>query len=140
MPDRGPTEADLYNGEWRDDAPNGHGSASYANGDEFAGGWVEGQRHGAGMCKYADGSIYDGQWQRGQRHGRGTQKYADGSLYTGDWEHDERSGGGRLKQVVAAAEQPARSEPLSAADHVAFLADEGLRTALKQFGSDMDAV
>ena len=45
--------ADLYHGDWRDDRPGGHGSASYENGDEFAGEWVDGQRHGEGVSKCA---------------------------------------------------------------------------------------
>ena len=48
-----PGGADLYHGEWRDDRPGGHGSASYENGDEFAGEWVDGQRHGQGVSKCA---------------------------------------------------------------------------------------
>ena len=45
--------ADLYHGDWRDDRPGGHGSASYENGDEFAGEWVDGQRQGEGVSKCA---------------------------------------------------------------------------------------
>ena len=45
--------ADLYHGEWRDDRPGGHGSASYENGDEFAGEWADGQRQGQGVSKCA---------------------------------------------------------------------------------------
>ena len=50
----GVAQVDLYNGEWRDDRPGGHGSASYANGDEFAGEWVDGLRHGTGVSKCAN--------------------------------------------------------------------------------------
>ena len=51
---------DIYDGEWSNRAPNGHGIMTYANGDKYEGNWVNGKKCGKGLFEYSDGSRYDG--------------------------------------------------------------------------------
>ena len=34
----------VYVGEWKDDAPNGHGKMTYANGSIYEGEWLDGEK------------------------------------------------------------------------------------------------
>ena len=120
-----PGGADLYHGEWRDDRPGGHGSASYENGDEFAGEWVDGQRHGQGVskCAHCSGTTAHSPQHRPPQHSppqhgppqrvppprrRTTAapprtlplcRYADGSVYEGEWRASQRHGKGTHKSA-----------------------------------------
>jgi len=119
--------ADLYHGDWRDDRPGGHGSASYENGDEFAGEWVDGQRQGEGVSKCASARGPTAVPQQpatardtaqhsptqpttAHRSPRTTTaaapspafrfcRYADGSVYEGEWRASQRHGKGTYKST-----------------------------------------
>ena len=86
----------VYEGEWRDDAKDGHGVMKWGadgSGDarespalsEYDGEWRRGLREGAGVCRYADGSHFVGGWLEGRRHGEGVWERPDGTV-TGCWD------------------------------------------------------
>lgn len=100
---------DVYDGEWKNKAPNGQGLMMYANGEIYSGAWVNGLKEGSGAMSflngdqysgdwkadvfsgegkmtYANKDVYEGFWVAGKRHGEGTMTYADGSSYKGSWE------------------------------------------------------
>ncbi|MCR5518855.1 MAG: hypothetical protein K6F21_00855 [Bacteroidales bacterium] len=113
---------DVYDGEWKNKAPNGMGVMIYANGEIYSGYWVNGIKngmgtmvflnkdeylgdwkddkfHGEGKMTYANKDFYQGAWEVGKKHGEGTMTYADGSVYTGSWVEDLYDGKGSYTAV-----------------------------------------
>jgi hypothetical protein len=100
---------DVYDGEWKNKAPNGMGIMMYVSGEIYSGAWVNGLREGSGAMSfqngdqysgdwkndvfcgegkmtYANKDVYEGSWDAGKQHGKGKMTYADGSSYEGAWE------------------------------------------------------
>ena len=40
------TDGQKYDGEWKDDQPDGKGNFNWPNGDRYLGDWKDGQRNG----------------------------------------------------------------------------------------------
>jgi hypothetical protein len=78
-------DGDVYEGEWKDGVPHGHGKMVYSDGDVYEGEWKDGVPHGHGKMVYSDGDVYEGEWKDGDPHGHGKQKYSDGTVYDGNW-------------------------------------------------------
>lgn len=72
-----------FEGQWRDDAPDGVGTATYADGSFYEGENRDDKRHGQGKYTYADGSVYEGQWAGGKKHGQGKNSYTSGFVLEG---------------------------------------------------------
>ena len=53
-------------GEWKDGQRDGHGTYTFANGDEYVGDWKAYQMHGHGIYTYADGSVEEGVWKNSE--------------------------------------------------------------------------
>ncbi|MBK9679003.1 MAG: hypothetical protein IPO69_09060 [Saprospiraceae bacterium] len=63
-------EGGYYEGEWKNDMPNGKGIYSYANGEKYEGLlYADCKDRGFGRYYYTDHSIYDGQWTNNLREG-----------------------------------------------------------------------
>ena len=102
----------IYEGEWRDDTPDGIGRWNYPNGDVYEGSLTKGKRNGYGklVCKPAcklvcepgcgHGDKYVGTFKDDKMHGRGTlQRYCKGekySTYTGDFRDNKYYGKGKI--------------------------------------------
>ena len=56
---------EVYDGEWRDDAPHGAGEHSALSGERYVGEWIGGARHGKGTFFSALGHKYEGDWVGG---------------------------------------------------------------------------
>ncbi len=74
--------------------PNGNGTMSYSNGDEYTGEWVDGLPEGRGIKQYSNGDVYDGMWAGGKRNGHGVYTWSDGRKYDGEYKDDLRNGEG----------------------------------------------
>ena len=48
------------------DCINGHGTFTYASGDEYVGEWRDGKRNGQGTLIWADGTVEKGIWENGK--------------------------------------------------------------------------
>jgi hypothetical protein len=79
---------DRYEGQWRDDLPNGIGVYVYPSGARYRGSWVDGKKQGNGVAIYADGSMYIGEWLNDHRHGHGLHIVPGKSVYVGQWKND----------------------------------------------------
>ena len=53
-----------YEGQWKEDKPDGRGKLIYPNGDYFIGTWNNGNVDGNGKFVHLNGSIYDGNWKK----------------------------------------------------------------------------
>ena len=54
----------LYQGQVRDNLPDGTGSCKYSNGNVYEGWWQNGKRNGIGVLKHQNGSIIsEGKWK-----------------------------------------------------------------------------
>lgn len=56
----------IYQGQWLDARPSGHGKYKYATKASYEGTFVQGKRHGKGKMMYQTGEYYDGDWVRRQ--------------------------------------------------------------------------
>lgn len=95
----------IYQGQWRDAKPHGHGKYKYQTKASYEGAFEMGKRVGAGKISYPSGEWYEGAWaedlpcgvgkmlsmgseyegdfSNGLPHGTGKAKYPDGSAYSG---------------------------------------------------------
>ena len=70
-----------YQGNVKDEIPNGIGILIFPNGDKYVGGWKDGKRNGQGIETYLSGQKYEGQWRDGEIDGEGKFFYSGGSKY-----------------------------------------------------------
>ena len=63
-----------------DDEPNGRGSLTFANGDEYVGEFRNGKQNGQGAYTSAKGEKYVGEFKDGKRNGQGATYAADESI------------------------------------------------------------
>eukprot|EP00804_Cyclotella_cryptica_P028642 CCRYP_008164-RA/>CCRYP_008164-RA protein AED:0.21 eAED:0.21 QI:406/0.8/0.66/1/0.8/0.66/6/422/991 len=114
-------DGSVYEGEWRDNTPNGWGVFRWPDNSVFQGMWKDGRRHGnsgtlivsdgfryegawvdnamegRGVATYPDGQIYEGMWVAGRREGRGTIRFTNGAVYEGRFKDDNMEGQGTMK-------------------------------------------
>jgi len=76
---------------------HGHGTHSWAHGDEYEGDWVEDRREGHGVMRWSKGAKYEGEWLRNKMHGEGEFVSTGGNRYVGSWADGKRQGQGVVK-------------------------------------------
>ena len=79
-----------YRGEILDGKPNGLGTLTLPNGENYVGEWKDGERHGQGTHLSPDGKKYEGEWKDDKKHGLGTETYPNGSKYVGEFKKGKR--------------------------------------------------
>jgi hypothetical protein len=107
----------TYDGEWKNDKPEGQGRVVWKNGatytgnfhrgkydglgvyvwpsgKRFVGRWSDGVKSGHGLYTWPSGKKYDGEYKSGMRHGYGRMTWPDGETYSGGYANNERSGRG----------------------------------------------
>lgn len=89
-------DGQRYQGEWRNDQPDGEGEWSSPKGDVYTGGFRAGKRVGQGRMVYADKTEYNGAWLDDRPSGQGVFKFANGDVYQGQFLAGEQSGTGTL--------------------------------------------
>ena len=89
-----------YEGEFKDNKPNGQGLFSSPSGKHYQGGFKDGKLNGYGVMIYPDGRHYEGEFKDNNRHGYGVMTYQDGGMYEegsryeGQFKDDKRHGQG----------------------------------------------
>lgn len=83
-----------YEGEMKNNVPDGYGVYLYAIGTLYRGYYRQGFENGKGFMKFTDGSYYDGEWSDGQRSGQGEYVFSYGSKYIGEFKNGEFNGQG----------------------------------------------
>lgn len=84
----------VYDGNWRDDRPNGRGVEYYPDTSRYEGDFKDGKKHGEGKYTWADSKIYKGQFVDGHIDGKG-QLLIKGrrSFYEGEFARGQKSKG-----------------------------------------------
>ena len=90
---------DYYEGEWKNNQPNGFGKMFYANGDVFEGLWISGLPK-EGKIKYSNGNFFSGTFDYGYKF-EGKQIYSNGDIYEGAWITTKHGGKSIGKQTYA---------------------------------------
>jgi hypothetical protein len=85
----------YYDGEWKDELPDGFGRLSSAKGEDYVGHFVQGKRSGHGQKRNPNGFAYDGMYVDNQPHGFGIARYSNWSVYAGEFVSGTRQGWGR---------------------------------------------
>jgi hypothetical protein len=88
---------ELYDGEFKDDKPHGHGRLQMRDRSIYEGEWNDGKRHGQGRLQFPDGAIYEGQWKDDSRYGKGRFQSVDGKIFEGEWRDNQPHGQGRYQ-------------------------------------------
>ena len=89
-----------YQGEWKNNTPDGYGIMTFDNQDRYEGGWKVGRMHGQGKYSFYDevhdaySSFYEGDFVNGKYEGTGGMVFADHSTYIGQWQAGVRCGDG----------------------------------------------
>ena len=79
-----------YRGEILDGEPNGLGTLTLPNGENYLGEWKDGRRNGQGTHLSPDGKKYEGEWKDDKKHGQGTETYPNGSKYVGEFKNGKK--------------------------------------------------
>lgn len=85
-----------YQGEWRNNSPNGFGESVGTNGSWYQGSWLDGKKHGYGRSVNQTGVVYEGNWEYNVPQGYGVESWIDGNRYEGQWRDGEKAGFGTL--------------------------------------------
>lgn len=88
-----------YEGEFDNDAMNGHFTVAYPDGARFEGYLEDGLYSGYGILTDANGVCYEGDFVKGAFSGKGTQTFPDGAKYEGWWRNGQRQGNGTFTYV-----------------------------------------
>ena len=105
-----------YEGEWKDDLPDGMGKQKMADGSVYEGMFRGGIKQGKGKYYFGEGmyegqfkdDVFDGQgillmncgkyikgtWRIGQLQGQGQMEWPSGQKYKGNFSHNQREGEG----------------------------------------------
>ncbi|KXT76049.1 hypothetical protein [Streptococcus sp. DD12] len=76
----------TYQGQVQNNAMDGQGTLTYANGDRYKGNFSHGVFSGQGTYRSATGWKYVGHFTNGQADGQGTLTTEDGTVYKGTFE------------------------------------------------------
>jgi len=88
----------VYEGDWKDDKPSGHGCLLFRRGSRYEGEWLDGKCHGRGIYKSPRGDeVYEGEWVKNNKQGKGYNIYASGEEYEGEFLNNTRTGVGRFR-------------------------------------------
>lgn len=77
---------DKYDGNWKNNQPNGKGKYTFLDGDRYEGSFKNGRFDGEGTMYYNDGAKFKGYWSNNKKHGSGTLYAANGKIFSGEWE------------------------------------------------------
>ena len=81
---------DIFDGEWKNGKANGIGKYTHANGDVFEGKYKDGVVNGVGRLAYANGDVFEGKYEGGVVNGIGKYTYANGDVFEETWKNGER--------------------------------------------------
>jgi hypothetical protein len=87
-------DGEVYEGQWRNDKPNGQGRLILKTGDVYIGEFSEGKIHGYGKYTSLEGYYYEGDWADNAKHGKGHEVFSDESVFDGEFNQGAKSGQG----------------------------------------------
>jgi hypothetical protein len=89
---------EQYVGEWRDGEPHGQGTYSWPKGERYVGEFRDGTVTGQGTLTRPDGLRYVGEFRDGKYTGQGTLTLPNGERYVGEFRFGKYTGQGTLTQ------------------------------------------
>ena len=91
------TNGRVYEGEFKNNAPDGLAVESYENGDKYIGKFSKGFKSGYGLYVYANGEIYEGEFENNKPNGKGCLMTSKTSFYQGNFKNGKCNGVGQFK-------------------------------------------
>ncbi|MBX7242474.1 MAG: protein kinase [Bacteroidia bacterium] len=85
-----------YEGEIRNNKPNGKGQMQYKNGSTCDGTFTDGNLNGYCECKFDTGDRYMGNARKDRMNGQGKYIYKNGNRYEGNFVDDRMEGKGKF--------------------------------------------
>lgn len=106
-----------YDGQWRDNMPDGTGTLKVAKSKEdksfeYEGQWEAGLKEGKGMLSFPSGSKYTGDFVSDLKHGQGLFQRKDGSQWEGTFSQDLQHGMGVFRDRSAKGKNAKKEEYL----------------------------
>lgn len=87
---------EKYEGQWKNNRPNGVGTQFYADGrKKYEGDFLNGRFEGKGTLWYTNGAIYSGDFYAGACQGVGMLRFKNGDRYIGEFKNGYRHGRGK---------------------------------------------
>ena len=83
-----------YEGEFKNDQPEGKGAMYWKNGDKYEGDWKKGMSDGKGIYYHNNGDRYEGDYKKDKLSGKGRYYWNDGYIFEGHWVENNREGKG----------------------------------------------
>ncbi|CAE8587632.1 unnamed protein product, partial [Polarella glacialis] len=134
----------IFEGNWEEDQPCGHGTFKWGDGSTYEGMVAEGQMHGHGRFVWPDASTYEGGWHQGlmQGQGRFDSRFDGGRFMQGRFQRNnflkpdgrwvdvlKHLRSNELKQIIG-------GNPLAAAVEAASAAAAASRTKSKRLSKE----
>ena len=92
----------VYVGEFVNGLPDGFGTMTFNNYDEYEGQWTAGEMEGHGIYRFYDKvadkckNKYEGGFRNSKFNGLGKMEYSNRTFYCGEWVAGKRNGYGKL--------------------------------------------
>jgi hypothetical protein len=83
----------MYEGEWKNDNPNGKGTFTWPDGDRYVGEFKDWDKNGRGTYTSPDGRKYVGEFKDDRPHGQGTYCLSDGRKFEGEYDNGNECNG-----------------------------------------------
>lgn len=88
-------DGSIYNGQWKQDKRDGHGTLFF-NGGVFEGQWLRGGAHGEGKVRFKNGDTFEGHYAENKKCGPGIYRWKDGSQEVGEYVDGSKHGWHKL--------------------------------------------
>jgi len=88
-----------YEGQWKDNKPQGQGTLVFLSGNKYVGEFKKGKRHGQAAFNWVNGDKHLGEWMDGEKNGHGTFNWVNGDKYVGEFKKGKRHGQGAFNGV-----------------------------------------
>ena len=79
-----------YDGETKNDKPNGIGIHTFPDNSRYEGGYKDGKFHGKGVFTFPDGTTLSGEWIKGKTQGKVVYTFKDGTKFETQHEAGEQ--------------------------------------------------
>jgi hypothetical protein len=86
----------IYEGEFKEGKPHGHGKVTSTDGRAFEGEYQDGKPHGHGKTTSTDGRAFEGEYRNGKPHGHGKTTSPDGKIFEGEYQDGKAHGCGKM--------------------------------------------
>lgn len=88
-------DGSIYNGQWKQDKRDGHGTLFF-DGGVFEGQWLRGGAHGEGKVSFKNGDAFEGHYAENKKCGPGIYRWKDGSQEVGEYVDGAKHGWHKL--------------------------------------------